>query len=81
MFHDEPIEQFAAKTIAENIYSQVDEEGYRYQQIDSIIDHRKTGVALLTSDVTAKPKTTKGWFMSVQWKDGTQSWKPLKDIK
>jgi len=81
MFHDGSIEQFAANTIAENTYSQVDEEGYRYQLIDSIIDHRKTDAALLTSDVTAKTKTTKGWFMLVQWKDGTQSWKPLKDIK
>lgn len=81
MFHDGSIEQFAANTIAENIYSQVDEEGYRYQLIDSIIDHRKTGAALLTSDVTAKTKTTKGWIMLVQWKDGTQFWKPLKDTK
>jgi len=81
IFHDGSIEQFAASTIAENVYSQVDEEEYRYQLIDSIIDHRKIGAALLTSDVTAKTKTTKGWFMLVQWKDGTQSWKPLKDIK
>ena len=25
--------------------------------------------------------TTKGWDMLVRWKDGSQSWIPLKDVK
>jgi hypothetical protein len=25
--------------------------------------------------------TTKGWYFNVQWKDGSQQWIPLKDLK
>ena len=59
--------EFAANTIAENIYFQVDEEGYRYQLIDSIIDHRKIGAALLANNGLGKTKTTKGCFMLERW--------------
>ena len=26
-------------------------------------------------------RTTKGWQLLVQWKDGSTSWTPLKDLK
>jgi hypothetical protein len=30
----------------------------------------------------AKPKiTTQGWYLVVQWKDGSLSWEKLKDLK
>ena len=88
MFPDGSVEQFAANNIAMNIYTQVDDEGYRYQLMDDIIDHRKTSAAAVdtASDRNGKEKsykriTTKGWFFLVKWKDGTESWKPLKDLK
>ena len=41
MFSDGSIEKYAANTIAQNIYSQVDEHGRRYQLFEAILDHRK----------------------------------------
>jgi hypothetical protein len=81
-FPDGGIEQYSANVIAENIYSQVDDEGHRYQLLDDIVDHRKTEEATLPPGINKyKNKSTKGWYLLIKWKDGTESWKPLKDIK
>jgi hypothetical protein len=53
------------------------------------MDHRKNDEAIPIEDgfVTSangqrKPKrTTKGWELLVEWKDGSVSWIPLKDLK
>ena len=50
MFPDGSVSKYAANIIAENIYSQVDEDGHRYQMIDCILDHRKTAAAIPTSE-------------------------------
>ena len=37
-----------------------------------------------TADINSQRKkivTTKAWDRYVEWKDGTQSWIPLKDVK
>ena len=80
----------AANQIAENILSQVDQEGRRFRVLDSIIDHRTDGSeipdaeAFLTNSYGNKcrRKTTKGWEILVQWKDGRTLWVlALKDLK
>lgn len=88
LFDDGHIETFAANTIAENIYAQVDDEGNVYSLIDEIIDHRKTNAALHADDAYVEYKgrrrlcrTTKGWQLCVQLKDGTTSWERLADLK
>ena len=89
MFPDGSVKAYAANIIAENIYSQVDEDGFRYQLIDHIIGHRKDGKALPKSEAFTVSKngnkvrrqTTKGWEFEVQWKDGTESWVPLRELK
>ena len=45
-FSDGAMKQYAANTIAENLYSQVDIDGHVYLMIDSIVDHRKTPEAV-----------------------------------
>jgi predicted transcriptional regulator len=71
------------------MYSQIDTEGNRYLLLSEIIDHLKDKRAM-DKDVgiyvdkrgRSKPRiTTKGWKFLVEWKDGTTSWVPLKDIK
>lgn len=37
-FPDSAVRQYSMNIIAENIYSQVDEDGFRYQLLDEIID-------------------------------------------
>ena len=89
MFPDGSIQQYGANIIAENILSQVDEEGHRYLIMDEIVDHRKGDDAIEKADgyITnqfgkrSRRITTKGWSFLVSWKDGSQSWVPLKDIK
>ena len=89
MSPDGSIQQYAANIIAENLYSQVDEEGHRYIMLDEIVDHRKNDDAVekqdafITNNYGRKSRTitTKGWDFLINWKDGSQSWVPHKDIK
>jgi hypothetical protein len=83
------IEEYSANVIAQNIYSELDTEGHRYILLDSIIDYDKGVEALppeqrysvAASGNIHKCRTTKGWRLCVQWKDGSTSWEPLKDMK
>ena len=80
--------EYSANVIAENLYSQVDAEGHRYVLLDSIIDHRKDSSAVSKEDEffmckgkRVRRRTTRGWKLCVQWKDGSTSWVALKDLK
>ena len=69
--------------------SQVDSEGHHYQLLAEISDHRSNHLALTKKNGFIKSKngnlhpkkTTRGWSIEVEWKDGTVSWVPLKDLK
>ena len=78
-----------ANLIAENMLSQVDDEGNRFQLLSDIIDHRKNGSEVIQQDafITTRTgtkrrrETTKGWEILVEWKDGSTTWVQLKDLK
>ena len=87
-FSDGSIKQYAANIIAENMYSQVDSDGYHIMLLDEIIDHRKNGHAVDKADKYLNTKrgrklrkSTIGWDMRVLWRDGSTSWIPLKQLK
>jgi hypothetical protein len=88
-FTDGTHEKYQANVIAENMYAQVDDEGNEFLLLDEITDHRSDGSAIQIADGTIrsangseKPKkTTRGWFLLVQWKDGSVSWEKLSDLK
>ena len=87
-FNDGSIHQYSANILAENMLSQVDEEGHQYQLLDTIIDHRTDASALTheQSKITINNKevpikTTKGWYFHIRWKDGTTTWVPLHELK
>ena len=74
--------------IAESILASVDDEGNSCVLLDEIVDHRKGPSALSksealirTSSGIRKKVTTKGWELLISWKDGTQSWVRLADMK
>ena len=86
---DGTIETLAANVLAENILSQVDEDGHRQLMLDEIIDHRSNQDAITKKDAfyttttgrKTRRRTTKGWQLCVQWKDGSSHWIELKDLK
>ena len=39
-FGDGEIKHYSASLIADNMYAQVDKEGYMYNLLDSILDHK-----------------------------------------
>ena len=78
-----------ANAIAENMFSQVDEKGHCHVIMDEIIDFCTDGTqvskdgAFVTLRYGAKRRkdTTKGWEVLVQWKDCSNTWNELKDVK
>jgi hypothetical protein len=83
------VEEYSANNIAHNLYSQLDSEGNRFLLMDQILDFEKTDEVLPPEDCFTiglngnihKRRTTKGWTLCIQWKDGSTSWEPLKDMK
>jgi len=88
-FDDGYVTAMAANAIAQNLYSQVDEEGNRLLLMDEIIDCQPTTEAVKQADAfitttsgrKRRKETTKGWELLVRWKDGSTTWSPLKDMK
>lgn len=88
-FDDGTIKEYAANVIAENMLTQVDEDGFTITLLDGIVDCRKNETAVSKEDgyvVTKrgqkKPrKTTAGWDLLIKWKDGSEEWIPLRVMK
>lgn len=87
---DGQVKEYSANLVAENILSQVDDDGYSMTLMEAIVDHRKDeATAVPMSDkylITQSGqrrlrKTTKGWKLLVRWKDGSEAWIDLKDMK
>ncbi|KAG7370183.1 reverse transcriptase RNA-dependent DNA polymerase [Nitzschia inconspicua] len=80
--------EYSANVIAENMLSMCDPEGNQYILLKHITDHRKDDTAISKENgfvwVRGRKcprKTTKGWQLCVEWKDGTTSWEPLSALK
>jgi hypothetical protein len=81
--------EYTANIIAENIYAQVDDEGWTCHSVAEIVDHRFTpdavrGDEAFVFNVKGKrvlKRTTKGVQHCVKWKDGSTTWVSLKDVK
>ena len=83
------VHEFTANVIAKNMFSRMDDEGKRHFVVSEIVGHRRSGDAVSTEDGfylssngnKHSRKTTKGWEIAVELRDGTQMWLPLKDVK
>ena len=87
-FPDGQVAEYSANIIAENMYAQCDSEGNQYLLLEEIVDWRKDDNAVAMEDMYIDHgsnrqlrKTTKGWQLCVEWKDGTTSWERLADLK
>ena len=88
-FLDGSMSEYSLNTIAENIYANADDEGNMHGIMSGIVDHKSDDNAVKASDGTYVSRsgiikrriTTKGWKILVEWKDGSTSWVPMRDVK
>ena len=86
---DGTMKYVSANIIAENLLAQVDDEGHRQLLLSEIIDNRisddairgKDGYITSSNGARRRIKTTHGWELCVEWKDGGTDWITLKDLK
>ena len=89
VFDDGEVKEYSANVIAENMFSQVDQDGYHVQMLDSIVDHaseddavRKENQYITTRSGTKRlRKSTRGWNLLVKWQHGGEQWIPLSILK
>ena len=88
-FSDGEIKEHSANVIAENMCSQVDEDGCNIQKLDSIVDHSKDINVVDKSDMRLHTKsgqqhlrhTASGWSLLILWKNGEEECMPLNRLK
>ena len=89
MFMDGTVQQLAANRIALSMYEHVDSEGFTTKILDQVHRHRKIDEAIEKSDGYTKDSkgrryrkiTTKGYDFLTNFRDGSESWIPLVDLK
>ena len=89
-FPDGQVKEYAANIIAENMSTQVDSDGMSTTLMEAIVDHRRDDEkALQHHEKYVQTKngrrhlreTTKGWELLIKWKDKSESWIKLADMK
>ena len=88
-FLDRRTEELAANVIAEVVYAQCDAEGNQYILLDAIMDYPKDPYVAVAWDdqvtiIDGKKlvkRSTHGWELSCEWRDGSTSWQKLMDLK
>ena len=87
---DGRIKKYGANIIAENMLSQVDSDGFSLSLMEGIIDYKRDdSVAISKMDkyiTTSRGqrrlrKTTAGWKLLVKWRDQSESWVKLSELK
>ena len=69
--------------------TECDQDGRHYKLFREISDHRKDSTALNVAQGSfmtsagnpVSKKTTRGWHILVEWRDGSLSWHRMADIK
>jgi hypothetical protein len=82
------IAELIANAIAEVMYAQCNVDGNKYILFDCIVDHKKNNKALTSktqpmshNGKECMRRTTVGWYLCVQWFEGSTSWQNFKDLK
>ncbi len=87
-FNDGTITELMANKIAECMYAQCNPGGNQNVLLDCFVDFDKltTTISLTDQNIVVKGRSSKrpntyGWKICCQWKDGSTTWKSLKDLK
>jgi hypothetical protein len=75
------LKEYAAIILAENMLSQVDHEGHSIMLMRDIIDYERDEAMAVPAGQRRLRKTTQGWSLLVNWKDGTETWVKLAELK
>ena len=87
---DGRIKEYRANITAENMLTQVDSDGFSLALMEGIIDYKHDdSIAIPKADkyiTTGRGqrrlrKTTAGWKLLVEWKDQSESWVKLSELK
>jgi len=87
-FPDGDVSEYTANVISESMIAQCDANGYDIRLLQEIVDHKKDGNAVTDAnrwiynrERRYPKKTTAGWKLCVQWKNGQTTWETLADLK
>ena len=87
-FPDGAEAEYSANVIAENMYAQCDLDGNQYLLLKAIVDSRRDASAIPISGKYSTlngkrflVKSTQGWQLCIQWRDGTSTWENLSTMK
>ena len=88
-FPDGAVCEYSANVIAQNVYSNLDEDGHFQHVFDCIEYYSKDDQEIpmkdkyiITKQVSKRlRKTTVGWKLLVRWKDNSTDWVTLKIMK
>ncbi len=86
---DGTTDEIEANIIAESMVAECDPEGRQYRIFSEISDHRKDETALNVAQGSfttsagnpVSKKTTRGWHLLIEWRDGSMDGHKLADIK
>ena len=81
-FNDGTLKEYAANTIASNIFLESDADGFSSSLLYHIVDHKCSGEAIRMADkyITTKTgtkrmrQTTVGWKFLVEWANSSRQW-------
>jgi hypothetical protein len=88
-FPDGRTEELAVNVIAEAVNAQCDADGNQYVLLDVIVDYhmdpsmavaRNNQVTVIDGKKIVK-RSTRGWELCCEWKDGSTSWQKLSNLK
>jgi hypothetical protein len=87
-FEDGNVCELTANVIAESMYASCNADGNKYILFDSFADYKsnpeaitKNNHCIVHNGRNSLCRSTVGWHLCVQWKDGSTSWQSLKDLK
>ncbi len=88
-FDDGDQTKLTANLIAESLFSQCNPDGNQYVLLDEIVYHRRLPMVIKLADQkvtransrTYLKRSTIGWQICCQWKDGSSSWENLSHLK
>ena len=82
------VAEYTASTVAENMFARCDANRNQHLLLKSIVDHQTGDKAVKFADrfqvINGRHyprKTTAGWKLCIEWKNGSTSWERLADLK